>query len=113
MEGTEILISGKNFQEGLRVKIGGVLAKVHFISSQEIAVKSPRLPPGLQDILLINPDDSFCKKEPIILYIAKEDDPMVEKKPPPIVKKNLAPSVISLDPVICPMEGFIFLFFDF
>jgi hypothetical protein len=70
-------------------------------------VKSPPLPPGLKDILLINPDDSFCKKEPIILYLAKEEDPILEKKKPPEVKKkDMGPSVISLDPVICPMEGF-------
>eukprot|EP01091_Cochliopodium_minus_P000230 TRINITY_DN10249_c0_g1_i1.p1 TRINITY_DN10249_c0_g1~~TRINITY_DN10249_c0_g1_i1.p1 ORF type:complete len:598 (-),score=155.09 TRINITY_DN10249_c0_g1_i1:28-1821(-) len=105
-EGTDIMISGTNFQNGVRVKIGGVHAKVHFVNSQELVVTSPPLQPGLKDILLINPDNTYCKKEPIILYMENEG---IKEEPKQIINKPnkeiSQPIVISVDPVMSPMNG--------
>ena len=56
--GRDIQISGSGFHQGLTVQISGVTAqRVHFLSPEELNVRTPEVSDiGPQDVVIINPD---------------------------------------------------------
>jgi hypothetical protein len=87
--GEEIAIIGKGFIEGAVVEIGGKSAEVIKVESQEITARTPPNPPGLKEIIVINPNEQEVtpddqKGEGKFIYYADMPDIRVYNFPNPI-----------------------------
>ena len=67
--GTTITIRGSGFQSGIQVTIGGKAAAANVKDMNTVTVVAPTLSPGMQQIVITNPDGESVSLDAAFLAI--------------------------------------------
>lgn len=88
--GTEVTLSGRDFQEGCTVAFGGIAATaLRFVSATEVKATTPAHAQGTVDVELTNPDEGT--------YLYANAFEFVEPKPPEVVDWGRLDAPLTLD----------------
>lgn len=84
--GTIVTIKGSDFRKGVTVYFGTETAEiVHFIEPNEISVKAPAYPPGVEgtvDVTVLNRDGGVAQLEDAIQYVLPRSEPVIDSVTP-------------------------------
>jgi IPT/TIG domain len=81
--GTEVAVTGHDFDEGAAVFVCGIAAKVSFRSRDELAVVTPLVArDGLVEVRVVNPDGQAHVVEKAFRYVAPQPPPVLREVSP-------------------------------